>query len=146
MADGENGSRGRGLLGFLLLLIALVLLWWIFWPPWDDVPDLERPMVADLTGFDQGDPARPYPIGVFINTDGQGAIVMTYRGQQYSNRFGYAVRPSEPEQVVVAFQVQLYGTDQMPPGEWYFLALNSGGGATLQWHQRNAQGAWRFDD
>ena len=150
MAENAEGSRGRSVLGLLLLLIALALAIYVWLMDGGGgggvgaVPTLDRPMVADVTGHDQGDAARPYPIRVYLNPDSSGAIVMDYRDRQYSQRFQYAVRASEAEQVSVVFQAQLYGTDQMPPGENYFLTLDRGGQAVLVWHDRSAAGRWAF--
>ena len=149
MAQSRSEARGRSIWGILLLLIALAIGYWIWTLPPDPpvaetVPTLTRPMVADLTGFDEGDTNRPYPIRVYVNVDRTGTIVMNFRDKQYSQRFRYDVRGANDQQVNIQFFAQLFGTDQMGPGEIYALSLTKGGGAVLVWFNRSASGRWVF--
>lgn len=146
MASNTQRSAGKSLLIVVLLVIIGLLIW--LWLEDEDhrTPDLKRAMVAELTAYEKGDATRPYKVFVYVNPDRRGVIVKRPGDREYAQGFVYGVANTASAQVSLKFYVVMLGSDQQFIGEDYFLTLNPGGTALLDWHQRRATGEWVFRD
>ncbi len=143
MANSTRSSKG--IIG--IIVIAILVFYLIKMDgccTGCDTPSIEKPFIANLTAHYGGDQSKPYEVSVYINNDKQGVITKTYEGKEYSRRFVYRTRVNNEEMISIVFQAQIYGSDQLPAGEWYTLSVYKGNKAVLAWYQRTAVGTWEF--